>query len=211
MFSYLIRQIGALFCAATLAFEYCRDPSISFESFSNWALFLHFIYFQLPLRSRALAFAHSTSFIGANIIPAMYLHLLVWKPRLELNHMDQWEISWSTILTRSFLMHFAPLLFHGLDIAANQVPLINSYKSKPMRIIYPWTLLSFSLIGFIFEFTFPENDDTDNLQGIEIYDFLKRSKFVAFLSLLFSFTILYFLILRRSYHHYHNKQHHPSK
>jgi hypothetical protein len=134
------------------------------------------------------------------MIPVMYLYLLFWKPSLEVNHMDQWELPWTTVMTRSFLLHFAPLLFHALDITSNQATLIHSYKAKPKRIMYPWSLLSFTLIGFIFEFTVPQFDDTENLQGISIDDFMRENKLFALLALLFSFAILYFLILRRSYH-----------
>ena len=77
--------------------------------------------------------------------------------------------------------------------------------------MYPWSILSFLALGFIFEFTFPDSDDDmENLQGIEINDFLKKNKFIALLSLLFSFSILYYLILRRSYREIISHQNHHS-
>eukprot|EP01036_Dinobryon_divergens_P030015 gene30015-39201_t len=146
------------------------------------------------------------------MIPVMYLFLLFWKPSLEMNHMDQWDMPWFTIVTRSFLMHFAPLLFHALDITSNQAHLIHSYKTKPKRVIYPWSLLSFLVVGLVFQFLYPDSDsgDMENLQGIEANDFLTRNKIVASLSLLFSFSILYFLILRRAHHSYSNGHYNSS-
>lgn len=196
VYSYFIRQTGAVLCIGTLAWDYCRDNS-TIEEFSNWALFLHFLYFQLPLKSRALAFIHPTSFIGANLIPAMYIYLLLWKPSLEVDHMELWDVNWSTVVTRSVLINFTPLVFHSLDITTNQSNLINSYKTKAKKPMYIWSIISFPIIGFIYEFTYPESEDIKDLEDTNI--FLKWNKVIALIALLFSFSILYFLIFKRSY------------
>ena len=66
--------------------------ALTFLTFISWALLVHFIYFQLPLRSKAIAFAHPMSFIGNNkhsyllwdifnsrISPCSIVHILKWK------------------------------------------------------------------------------------------------------------------------------------
>ena len=195
---YLIRQAGALTFAFTLAWDYCRDPEV-LELFSIWTLGLHFIYFQLPLKSRALAFFHSTSFTAAGVMLASYCHLLMWKPSLETDRMEKWDVPFSTILLRTCLIHFAPILFHSLDISFNQMNLIISYQSKPRKFIYVWSFISFGLLGIVYDFTFPDSEEMSNLPGIDFRDFLMRNRIIALASTLFACSILYSLILRRAY------------
>ena len=198
--SFFIRQTASFMCAGTLAWDYYRDPSV-LESFSLWALALHFIYFQLPLKSRAIAYFHPTSLIGAGVMPLMYAYLLFWNPGLELRNMEEWDLSLSTITARSFLIHVAPLLFHTLDITINQEYLISSYRSKPSRIIMAWSVVSFPLLGLLFELTYPETPETTNLVGITREEFLYRSKVLGFFGVAFSFCTLYLLVICRAYYH----------
>ncbi|KAJ1432675.1 hypothetical protein B484DRAFT_447686 [Ochromonadaceae sp. CCMP2298] len=193
-----IRRVAALTCAGTLAWDFFIDSSVH-DSFSVWALFVHFIYFQLPLQSKALAYLHSTSFIGASLIPAMYTHQLCWNPRLELNNMETWEMNWTTVVVRAVLINVAPLAFHVLDISANKVNLINSYKTKPSKVMIGWSISSFILLGFIFELIFPETEETSELQGITRNDFLKRNKAIGCIALCLSFTVLYLQLLQWAY------------
>jgi hypothetical protein len=193
-----IRRVAALTCAGTLAWDFFLDSSV-LDSFSVWALFIHFVYFQLPLRSRALAYLQSTSFIGASLIPAMYAHLLCWNPRLELNNMELWELNWTTVVVRAVLINIAPLLFHVLDVTANRVNLINSYKTKPRSVMIGWSISSFILLGFIFELFFPQTEETSDLQGISREAFLRRNKVVGCIALCLSFTVLYLQLLQRAY------------
>lgn len=196
---FAIRQIAALLCVGTLAWDFSRDAAL-FDNFSLWALALHFVYFQLPLNSRALAYLHPTSFIGATLIPVMYGHLLFWSPMLEINHMEVWDISWSTVVIRACLVNFAPLLFHTLDITSNQANLINLYKTKPQNFMYVWSLISFACFGFIFELSYPETEETNDLFGITRDEFIRRNKLLSLCCLVFSYYILYLLIIRRAYH-----------
>lgn len=100
------------------------------------------------------------------LTPVMYGHLLIWKPQLEVNNMENWEISWPTIVARSFCIHVAPLLCHTVDITANQVPLIHSYRTKTRKIMYSWSAFSFVSMGIIYELTYPDTDETRDLRGI---------------------------------------------
>mmetsp|Transcript_28630 Transcript_28630/g.48102 ORF Transcript_28630/g.48102 Transcript_28630/m.48102 type:complete len:207 (-) Transcript_28630:1094-1714(-) len=193
-----IRQVAALTCAGTLAWDFFLDPNI-YDSFSAWAMLSHFVYFQLPLKSKALAYLHPTSFIGSCLIPPMYIFLIIWNPRLELNNMELWELNWTTIVVRSILINIAPLCFHALDITSNQDNLISSYSTKPKKLMLFWSWSSFVLMGFIFEIMYPETEETKELQGINREDFLKLNKVVGFVFLSFSYTLLYLLVLRRAY------------
>lgn len=196
-FSFLIRKVASLSCAVALAWDYVRDPN--FEDFSLWLLCIQFIYFQLPLKSKALPFLHTIAFIGATISPVMYGHQLLWKPQLETSKLESWNISWSTIVLRSFAIHIAPLIFHILDSTANQFTLVHSYERKSPKLMYIWTFASLITLGFAYEFSYPDAEDVGDLRGISTYEFLSRNKIASGLGFMFSFLVLYLLILRRAY------------
>lgn len=196
--NYALRQFAAVIFATTLAWDYCRAPE-TVESFSIWSLGLHFIYFQLPLKSRALAFFHASSFIAANVNIANYLFLLLHKPSLETDHMELWDISYSTIIVRSFLINAVPLLLHSLDITFNQKYLISSYQTKPKKVIFTWSLISYSIFGIIYDISYPENEEMNNIPGIERRDYLWRSRIMTVVVTFFAFSILYSTIIKRAY------------
>mmetsp|Transcript_10257 Transcript_10257/g.9927 ORF Transcript_10257/g.9927 Transcript_10257/m.9927 type:complete len:210 (-) Transcript_10257:188-817(-) len=195
--NYGLRQFAAVTFATTLAWDYCRAPE-TIESFSIWSLALHFVYFQLPLKSRALAFFHASSFIAANVNLANYLLLLLYKPSLELDHMELWEISYSTIIVRSFLINAVPLLFHSLDITFDQKYLILSYNTKPKKIICVWSLISYTIFGIIYDLFYPENEDY-NIPGMERRDFIWRSRIITLLVTFFAFTLLFSMIIEKAH------------
>jgi hypothetical protein len=196
--NYTLRQAAALSCAFTLAWDYRRDPDV-LGLFSVWTLGLHFIYFQLPLKSRALAYLHAISFTACGVMLPLYCHLLMWKPSLETDRMELWDVSFSTIVTRSGLIYFAPVLFHALDVSFNQMTLIASYQMKPRKLMYGWSLASFAVFGLIYNMVYPESEETNNIPGIDSRDFLLRCRILSILSTGFTFTLLYSLILRRAY------------
>lgn len=195
---YTIRQTAAVCCAATLAWDYCRDSEV-LGMFSIWALALHFVYFQLPLSSRALAYFQPASFIGANVVPLSYLYLLFWKPNFEFDHVEQWDLPLSTVIIRCVFVYFAPLFFHALDITVNQAHLITSFQTKPKKFMLLWSFFAFGLLGLIFEFSCPESEELIALNGIPSKLFIWRSKVISTLASLFAYFLLYMLILRRSF------------
>jgi hypothetical protein len=115
------------------------------RQFSLWNLALHFIYFQLPLKSRALPFFHPVSFIGALAIPMIYGYRLYCKPTYEIDYAEQSDLLWNTILFRSFLINFAPMIFHVLDITTNQDRIIIFYQAKSEKGQIIWSMLGFLL------------------------------------------------------------------
>lgn len=196
--NYVIRQCAALMCATTLAWDYFRAPEV-IELFSFWSLGLHFVYFQLPLRSRALAFFHSSSFVAANVMLASYLFLLMSKPSLELDRMEQWDVTYGTIIVRAFLINALPLLFHSLDVTFNQDYIISSYQTKPKKVMVTWAFASYCLLGIIFDLCCPDSEEYNNFPGIERKDFLMRSRMISLIVTIFAVSILYSTILRRAY------------
>lgn len=196
--NYIIRQFAALTCASILAWDYFRDPNV-IESFSIWVIALHFVYFQLPVKSKALSILHAASLLGSIVIPVQYAHVLFWNPLLEINNSQQWEMPFFTIVVRSILLHLVPMLLHALDITSNQVNLVNSYRTKRPRFLMLWSLLSLPTFGFIYEFTFPDNSETMDTDGIDRNDFLKINKVLSLGAMLFTFSLLYFLIMRPAF------------
>lgn len=193
-----IRQCAALMCATTLAWDYFRAPEI-IEQFSIWTLGLHFIYFQLPIKSRALALFHSTSFVGANVMLASYLFLLMHKTTLEADHMEQWDVSYQTIVVRAFLIHAMPLLFHSLDTSFNQDVIVSSYQSKPRKVMFVWSLVSYGSLGLIFDIIFPESEETSGIPGLERKAFVLRNRVVSLFVTVFAISLLYSMVLRKAY------------
>jgi hypothetical protein len=195
---FAIRQSAAFICAGMLAWDYFRDPDVV-GNFSLWALAVHFIYFQLPIKSRALAYMHATSFIGSCLVPVMYGVLLYWNPTLEHNHMVVWDVAWSTVVTRSTLIYFAPLSFHLVDVYFHRQNVIHAYRMKPQSIMFMWSFASFAGLGFFFELVFPESEETNDLQGIDRDTFLHYNRTICFFWLLLSVFLLYKLVLRDAY------------
>lgn len=195
---FAIHQVAALLCAGTLAWDYFRDPDVV-GNFPVWVLAIHFVYFQLPLKSQALAYLHPVSFVGACLVPIMYLVMWYWSPVLEVQHMELWDVAWSTVIIRALLINAAPLLFHALDLIFNQTNLINAYKTKPQKVILLWAICSFPLLGFVFEILFPESEETRELVGITREEFLRQIKIVCFVPLMLSVAVLYALVLHRAF------------
>eukprot|EP01041_Mallomonas_annulata_P010248 gene10248-21379_t len=193
----LIRQLAASIFAITIAWDIFRDQQ-NYEEFPLWVLALHFIYFQLPLKSRAIAFFHPISFSGALAIPICYYHLLLCKPNVEKDHMDIWEISWTSIVIRSAFIYGTPLICHIIDMITNQTHLITSYQTKPKKFQYAMALLSLVMFDLIHGLLYPNIDD-QQLQGVTALVFSRQRRFIVIFSSLLSFFILYVIILRKAY------------
>lgn len=133
------------------------------------------------------------------MIPVMYMYLSYWTPSLEAKHMERWEVEWSTVLTRALFINLAPLAFHSMDITANQHPLINAYRPKSRKLVYAWALCSFPTLGLLFELTFPESEETSELEGINRDKFMMKNKYVCLVALLISFAALYVLVLSKAF------------
>jgi hypothetical protein len=196
-FSRTIRQLASVTFVGTVAWDYARSPEI-ISLFSTWTLLIHFIYFQLPLQSRAIPYFHSISFVGANVMPVLYGFLILWRPRLEVDHMNDWELSWDTIIARAVLIHLAPIIFHSLDLATNQTILVLSYHAIAKKIIFTWTCFSFGIFAMLHSFTYPNGDEVTDLQGITKLDFIRSNTFLFLIANAFAVILLYFLIFRKS-------------
>ena len=112
--------------------------------------------------------------------------------------MEQWDLSWKAVIARALLINIVRLMFHVLDIAANQAQIVTVYRPKPKKLGLIWSFCSFPLLGLVFELLFPESEELNDLQGIDRESFMKQNHFVCFIALLFSFFVLYLLILRRA-------------
>ena len=156
---YYLRQSASLLFAGTLATEYFRSTS-STQTFPFWCTALHFVYFQLPQRSRALIWFHPLSYIAAVAAPVRYLFLLFSKPGLERDRAELLELPLPSVLARALVLHLAPLLLHALDIGTSQHSLLTGYASKPKKLILAWSLLSYPLFGWAFELVFPPGEDS---------------------------------------------------
>lgn len=137
--------------------------------------------------------------------------------------MERWDIQWSTIMTRSFLIHILPLLLHALDVAINQMKLIHLYQSVKPRIIFLWALFSYSIVGLLHDLNFPneydevfENMDSSSSVIPDKRDiltnkvnFVRTNRLIFVVANIFAYILLKFLILNkvnkriRTNHHNH--------
>lgn len=193
-----VRYAFALLLAATLAWEYLRDSN-AISSIAVWMLLLHFAYFQLPSKSRASAYFHSISFIGAFSVPALYLYLLYYRPNMEEENMESWNITWDEALLRTFLIHFSPFLCHTADIISNRDLIVQQYRLKPRRLMYVFPAVAFSILTFVHEFSFPEPDEATILDGDAREKYLQSNNIISFLSLVCAHAVLYQMILKRAF------------
>lgn len=131
----------------------------------------------------------------------------MWKPSLEVNHVDEWELSWQMIFTRALLIYLSPLFFHVLDLAVNQSVLILSYKDLSNKIILLWSSLSFGLFYLIYFLVIGASTPTEDIPTNDIIDtgildnkrqdFIYNNIFIFILSNCFAVIILYLLIFRK--------------
>ena len=97
--STYFRQTSALLLVMVVTFEAYRDWNYFQSDLGLWSVLLNFIYFQLPLKSRALAFLHSVAFTSAAVLPvAFLLHLYLYPSYLNMIS-ELWEttLSWSIL------------------------------------------------------------------------------------------------------------------
>lgn len=210
------RQFAAILFASTLALEIMRisnDIDIPLNSnintlsnimnmFYKWILMIHFIYFQLPIQSRFLPFAHSLSFVAANCIPMSYLLLLSCKPNIEQEHMDEWELSWQVIIIRLLVIYILPIIFHALDLVSNQHILIISYSEMTKQTAIIWTSISFGILYLLYELFIGFESDPDFLNmkiNISFLVFMRIHKIIMIIGNIFAYIILHFLIFRHSF------------
>lgn len=187
-----VRGIAAGAFGAILVWDTYRDWN-RFQDFPTWALAVHFLYFQLPLKSRALAFIHPVSFTGAMVVPALYIYTLVINPNYEVEHMNNWELSWKATVCRALTFNFAPLICHALDVTTHQQYIRVSYQSKPKKVQILWSCIGLFVLEMIHEVVYPVGEDK---LGGSTRSFGGILKLICIVVSGFSFFLLYSLIIK---------------
>lgn len=196
----IIRQLAALIFAIAFAWEVFRDQQ-NLECFTTWVLALHFIYFQLPLKSRAISFLHPISFVGAFCTAIeLSIHFL-YKLNFIQNQVELWEISLGAAIIRTALIYCIPLLCHFVDMTIHSSFIVQSYQTKPKKFQMMWSFLSFLAFGFVFEFFYPNNSSSDeqDIQGITPTTFSRLRKLTSVIGSIVALLVLSASILKRAY------------
>ena len=197
--SRYVRQTAALVFAGTAALEYSRSREMFF-TFPCWCMILHFIFFQLPQKSRALVWFHPIAYIASVAAPVRYAFQLYSQPGLELNRMELWDQKLPSILLRTVILNLAPLLFHSLYLATAQQSLILGYSLRPRKLILIWSVLCYPIFGFLFELTCTQDSsnvsDTLALERLDA-DLEGAARMTAFGAACFAWAVLYNSILKR--------------
>jgi fumarate reductase subunit D len=209
----------ALVFAITLSWDYIRSGEQgcqSIEQFGSWNLFINFLYFQLPKRSRAVPFLHSLSFVGSVVSIMIYPYLFyVIDPNLpniqyDYSSLDKEKEKLSFIYTsmtvreiiaRVTIFYIVPVFCHIMELHNNREVLVWAYSSRGWRLIHTWVAFAYPLLGFIYECTFPEaGGEVEPLQqqrkDIDLHTYFLRNKMLAFIGNVIALVTLYVFILR---------------
>ncbi len=211
----------ALVFAITLSWDYIRSGEQgcqSIEQFGSWNLFINFLYFQLPKRSRAVPFLHSLSFVGSVVSILIYPYLFYVidpnLPNIQYNYssLDKEKENLSFIYTsmsvreiiaRVTIFYIMPVLCHITELYNNREVLVWAYSSRGWRLIHIWVAFAYPLLGFIYECTFPEaGGEVEPLlmqqrrKDIDLHTYFLRNKMLAFIGNLIALLTLYIIILR---------------
>ncbi|RYY87390.1 hypothetical protein EON63_04070 [archaeon] len=126
--------------------------------------------------------------------------MLIRHPSLEAEHMEMWSVEWSSVVVRSFFVHIAPLLFHIIDLYLHINNIRHSYQTRPQKIILAWPILSFVSLSILYDFTCPENEDTEVMERTTIEEFSRMNKLITLLTIALSYCALYAFVLSKRHH-----------
>ena len=222
-----LRSLFALVMAATLVWDYSRDSDAALSRFSNWALILHFTYFQLPRRSRAHSFAHAIAFVASVTTALHYLaYLLLQRSSYSTQNIATSNSggsgagsgSWSGLI-RIILVQFVPLIFHIVDTTTRVDSIVTSYRQQQhnSRTSVAWVIVSYGILCVLFDTLASapgvsdmnvDSTDSTDIEGVNEGDVLlrnnsietRRMRFVT--SLVFfvcGFFLLTMLVLRHAF------------
>jgi hypothetical protein len=195
--SVAIRQTSALVLVSTLVWDMFREKYRYEAELATWVLAINFVYFQLPLRSRALAFFHPLAFMTSIVTPTCYLFLMYCNPNYEHQRMNDWDMKWSAMAVRSLLMYAAPLVCHVMDVGSIGTKLVFAYQGKSRKLQIGWCILGFFIVDGIHFLLHPNRHDMSLLGVGENFSLLLLN--VKTISVSLAFFALYMLVLRDAY------------
>ena len=111
--------------------------------------------------------------------------------------MELREISLVTILIRSVLIYFAPLMLHFVDINLCNEHLVTSYQTKPKKFQIIWSISSFFLLNIIFNLIFPKLSDIEG--SLTDFGISKKSKIIIICMSVLSYAVLHWLVIKKAY------------
>jgi len=193
-----VRQMSAIILASTIAFDVFRDSEL-LSTLPLWTLAINFLYFQLPIRSRALATMHPIALTTSFCSAASYILVLVYQPNFEANRAQDWEIRMMEAVCRSAIVYGAPVIMHAVDLLKMNDNLIRSYALIPRDIQIPWSVLSLFIIEVIHGFMYPSRDDASISEWEGNATFKSMVFNVKILTLSIAFFVLYLSIMRWAY------------
>lgn len=189
-----IRQTSALILVSALVWDTFREKEQFTSELASWTVAANFIYFQLPLKSRALAFFHPLAFVSSIVTPACYVFHCYLNPQYEKLRMDDWGVKWGVMLMRGLLFYALPLFFHAIDISAIRSKLIFAYQGKSRKLQIAWCILGFFCMDLAHQFMASSGGGEGLLTGGGD-DFLLMIN-VKIIAVSLAFFVQYMLILR---------------
>lgn len=184
--------------ASSVADVYASKAAV-LDHLTLWSWCLHLIYFQLHLSSspgisKAL---HGPSFTGAHALFFMYCWTMLVNPNMEFDLAPEGRKPW-LVYARAFFMHFAPVIFHWIDIIISQPLLLEIYESSSFLprdglLFKFWVCCGgYFAMGLTWEQFNGDAAATYNIQFVSAETYVLVSKLIGVASCL----AMYFLVLR---------------
>lgn len=159
-----------------------------------WSWILHTLYFELHVPSfpTLTKILHGPSFTGAHALATMYIWTMIANPNMEIDLAPPGRAAW-VVYARAFYMHFLPILFHWLDITANQSMLASIYGSPAFLAKSSYAFQFWACIGGYFAMGLSWeafNGDAAATYNVEVVDnetYVLISKALGVLACLVSF------------------------
>jgi hypothetical protein len=195
-----LRQLFSVVLCVILAWDVFRvsEMYIPHEmEIVTWTMLMNFIYFQLPLKSRALAFFHPLAFSTSIVSPVSYIFLLYCNPRFEYARLDDWGLTFNAVVIRSCLVYGVPIILQAIDIGTIQGLLITAYQNKIRQVQIAWTMSAYFVIDMLHAFIYPDRYNKINLGISDTSAWHLFTVKIATASL--AFFLLYLFILRYAY------------
>lgn len=162
-----------------------------------WSWIVHTLYFELHLASSPMSarLLHGPSFTGAHALFAMYCWTLFANPQMEYDLAPEGRAEW-LILARAAFLHFAPVVFHWIDINQSKITLREAYKGYGRSMLFQfWAMVGgYFAMGLTWEQFNGDASATYNVTIVSPETYVLVSKAIGVISCAGS----YFLIVKPS-------------
>ena len=129
------------------------------EHLTLWSWILHMLYFELPLSTstKVLPWVHGPSLCGSYALFSMYVWTMIANPNMEFDLAPEGR-SDIVVYLRAAWLHFAPVVFHFLDVKKYSAVLRKAYQPQKGILLSFWTSVGgYFAMGLTWEACFDDS------------------------------------------------------